>query len=84
MIAATALAGFADPHSAAIFVTSLVESNKLGLREAAVPILAALTANTITKIAVAISAGGRRFGLSVVPGLVFVCVAAWVPLLFSL
>ena len=82
LIVATVLAGFADPHSAAISVTSLVEANKLGVRESAVPILAALTANTVTKIVIAISGGGRKFGWIVVPGLLLVCVAAWLPVLF--
>jgi uncharacterized membrane protein (DUF4010 family) len=62
LIAATVLAGFADPHSAAISVASKVESNKLGVRESALPILVVLTANTVTKIVIAISGGGRRFG----------------------
>lgn len=83
VIASTVVAGFADPHSAAVSVASLVESNKLGVRESAVPILAALTANTVTKIVIAISSGGRRFAFQVVPGLLLVCVAAWLPLLFA-
>jgi len=83
LIAATVLAGFADPHSAAISVTSLVESNKVGVRESALPILAVLTANTVTKIVIAISGGGRRFGSIVVPGWVLVCVAAWLPVILA-
>jgi uncharacterized membrane protein (DUF4010 family) len=83
LIAATVLAGFADPHSAAISVTSLVEANKLGVQESAVPILAALTANTVTKIVIAISGGGRMFVWIVVLGLLLVCAAAWLPVLFG-
>lgn len=82
LVGATLIAGFADPHSAAVSVASLVESNRMASREAAVPILAALTANTVTKIAIAISSGGRRFASVVVPGLLLVCAAAWLPLLF--
>jgi uncharacterized membrane protein (DUF4010 family) len=73
---------FRRPAFGGISFTSLVESNKLGVRESAAPILAVLRANTVTKIVIAISGGGRRFGSIVVPGLLLVCVAACVPVLF--
>ena len=43
-----------------------------------VPILAAITTNTISKMIFAVSAGGRAFALYVIPGLVLLVVAAWV------
>ncbi|HWC00390.1 MAG TPA: DUF4010 domain-containing protein, partial [Bryobacteraceae bacterium] len=82
VLASTVVAGLADPHAAAVSVASLVESNKLSVPAAVPPILAAFTANTLTKIMVAISSGGRRFAWQVVPGLLLVCAAAWLPLLF--
>jgi uncharacterized membrane protein (DUF4010 family) len=76
---AAAVAGFADTHAAAISVASLVAAGKLSAAEAVVPILAAMTANTVTKAAVAAAAGGRRFALQTIPGLVLVMGAAWAP-----
>ena len=76
LIAAIVLAGFADPHSAAISVTSLVESNKLGVRESALLILAVLTADTVTKIVIAISAEGGGLDRSLFQG---GCSCVWQP-----
>ena len=45
---------------------------------ATVPILVGLTANTVSKVVFATSAGGRAFAVRVVPGLVLVAGAAWV------
>lgn len=80
-IAATA-GGFADTHSPAVSVASLVSAGTLGVDKAVLPILAALSTNTITKILLAITSGGRRFALQVVPGLLLVITSAWATLLF--
>ncbi len=77
VLAAAAVAGFADTHSAAVSVASLVAAGKLSAREAVLPILAGLTTNTFTKMALAVTGGGQRFALRVIPGLVLVIVAAW-------
>jgi uncharacterized membrane protein (DUF4010 family) len=77
LAAAVALAGFADTHSAAISAASLAAARKISAGEAVVPILLALTTNTVTKAIAAFMAGGRRFALRVVPGLVLVILAAW-------
>jgi uncharacterized membrane protein (DUF4010 family) len=77
LLAAVAIAGLADPHSAAVSAASLVASGKLPLFESAVPILLGLTTNTIAKIVVAFSSGGWKFARSVVPGLLLVVAAAW-------
>ena len=74
---AAALAGFADTHSAAISVASLVAAGKLEARAAVLPILCGLTTNTITKVVVAATTGGRRFAVEVTAGLVIVILAAW-------
>jgi uncharacterized membrane protein (DUF4010 family) len=83
VLAAATVSGFADPHAASVSVASLVAAGKLDVGDADIPILGALTANTLTKIIVAISAGQRRFALYIVPGLLLVCIAAWLGLLFS-
>ncbi len=73
---AAAIGGLVDAHASAVSVASLVAAGKLDAGGAVLPILIAFSANTLTKI-VAASAGGRRFFLAVVPGLVLVAVAAW-------
>lgn len=77
VIVAAALAGFADTHSAAIAIASLVASGKMSAVDAAFPILAGLSTNTISKIIFAWSGGGRSFALRLVPGLILVAGAAW-------
>ncbi|MGB7555411.1 MAG: DUF4010 domain-containing protein, partial [Candidatus Korobacteraceae bacterium] len=84
VLAAAAIAGFADTHSAAVSVASLVAANKMAAREAVVPILAGLTTNTISKVVFASLAGGRRFAAQVVPGLLLMIAATWIGLAFLL
>jgi uncharacterized membrane protein (DUF4010 family) len=81
VLAGAAIAGFADTHSAAVSVASLVASGKLNVSEAAMPILAGLTTNTVTKIVLSFTAGGRNFAARVAPGLLLVIVAAWIAML---
>lgn len=77
VILAAGAAGFADTHSAAISVAALVGDGRLQPAAAVIPILAAFTTNTLTKMVFAFSAGGSRFALCVVPGLVLMVIAAW-------
>jgi len=70
------VAGFADAHAVAISAASLVAASRLTPAEAVSVILIALTANTISKIVVAATAG-RQFALRIIPGLILVLVAAW-------
>ncbi len=74
---ATAVAGFADAHSPAVSVASLVSAGSLDLNVAIFPLLGALTTNTVTKIVLAIASGGKRYALQVVPGLLLVITTAW-------
>ncbi len=83
IILAAALAGFVDTHSAAISVASLVASGKLSATDAIVPILAGLSTNTISKMVLAGTSGGRSFARRVIPGLVIVALAAWAGALLS-
>lgn len=78
VLLAALVAGLVDTHAAAISVAALVASGKITPQEAVVPILAALTSNTLSKIVMAASSGGWAFALRVVPGLVLVALAAWV------
>ena len=82
VIAAAALAGFADAHSVAVSVASLVASGKLSAQDSLVPVLAGLTTNTLSKMVMAAFSGGRRYALQVIPGLILFLAAAWVSILF--
>jgi uncharacterized membrane protein (DUF4010 family) len=77
VIFAAAIAGFADTHSAAISVASLVASGKMSPADAIFPILGGLSTNTISKIVLAASSGGLSFAFRVIPGLIVVAFAAW-------
>jgi uncharacterized membrane protein (DUF4010 family) len=77
LLFAVALAGFADTHAAAISAASLVAAGKIQAAEAVVPILAAMTTNTVTKAVAAVAAGGRGFALRTIPGLLLVILSAW-------
>lgn len=77
VLAVAGLAGLADTHSPAISVASLVASDKLDAASAVVPILAALTTNTLTKMVFAVTGGGTAFAVRVVPGLILVLAATW-------
>ena len=84
VIAAAAIAGFADTHSASVAVASLVTAGKISANEAVLPILASLTTNTVTKIVLAVLSGNWKFASAVIPGLILVIVAAWVGSAFAL
>jgi uncharacterized membrane protein (DUF4010 family) len=77
ILLAAGLAGFADTHSAAISVASLVGNGKIAAGDAILPILAGLSTNTVSKIVLAGISGGSAFALRVVPGLILVAAAAW-------
>jgi uncharacterized membrane protein (DUF4010 family) len=77
VLIAASIGGLADTHSAAVSVASLVQEKRIEASMAIVPILAAITANTVTKAAFAITTGGRAFALYVIPGLILMAAAAW-------
>jgi uncharacterized membrane protein (DUF4010 family) len=83
LLLAAGITGFADAHSAAVSVASLAAGGKIPPTEAIAPILWALTANTLTKAIAAIAAGGRRFAIQTIPGLLFVVMAAWAGFLLA-
>lgn len=77
VLAVAAFAGLADTHAAAVSIASLVSAGKLTAVESVLPILAAFTTNTISKMAVAVLSGGRRYAMQIIPGLLLVIAAAW-------
>ncbi|HEX7425003.1 MAG TPA: DUF4010 domain-containing protein [Terriglobales bacterium] len=82
VLAAAAIAGFADTHSPSVSVASLVSAGTLSVNDALFPVLGALTTNTVTKIVLAITSGDRRFAAQVIPGLLLVIASAWAAALF--
>ena len=76
IVLAAGVAGFADAHSAAVSAAQLASAQRIGADQAVLPVLAALTTNTVTKIVLAFT-GHRTFALCVVPGLLLVVAAAW-------
>ena len=77
VLIAAAAAGFADTHSAAVSVASLVSDGRIKPPQTIIPVLAAFTTNTVTKMVFAVTAGGRQFALYVIPGLLLMLAAAW-------
>ena len=77
LIVGAAIAGLADTHAAAVSAAAIVASGKMPPGDAVIPILAALSTNTISKIVVAFTSGGRAFALRVLPGLIFLIAGAW-------
>ena len=77
LVAAAAIAGFADAHATAVSMASQVAAGKMLARVACVPILVGFTTNSITKIVLAVASGSQAFAMRVVPGLLVVLVAAW-------
>jgi uncharacterized membrane protein (DUF4010 family) len=77
VLVAAAVAGFADTHSAAVSVASLVVDGRITGPHSVVPILAAVSTNTVTKMVFAVAAGGRIFAAYVIPGLLLMLAAAW-------
>lgn len=72
-----ALAGLADTHAPAVSVAALVASGAVDVKGAPLPILLALTTNTLSKCVAAVSAGGRPFAQQLVPGLLLITAVAW-------
>jgi uncharacterized membrane protein (DUF4010 family) len=58
-------------------VASLVSDGRIKPPQTIIPVLAAFTTNTVTKMVFAVTAGGRQFALYVIPGLLLMLAAAW-------
>lgn len=72
-----AAVGFADTHAAAVSVAELGAQGRVDADSAALAVLLALSTNTLTKIALARTAGGADYAWRVIPGLVAMLVALW-------
>jgi uncharacterized membrane protein (DUF4010 family) len=76
-IVAAALSGFVDTHASAISIAALVAAGRMSPAACVIPILAGFTTNSVTKLILASTSGGRAFAVRVVPGIVLVAIAAW-------
>lgn len=76
VVLTAAVVGLANVDPAVISVAYLVGAGKVGAADAVVPILVALSTNTLTKLVMSFS-GGWSFALCQVPGLLLVILAAW-------
>jgi len=76
-LVAVAVAGFADAQTSAASAAALAAEGRLAPADAVFGLLAGMTANTVSKAAVALAVGGRRYAVQIWPGLVLVIVAAW-------
>lgn len=75
---ATSIAGFADAHAPAISVGTLSATGGLTAEQARLPVLLAVTTNTVTKSVVALWSGSRAFARFVLPCLALMTAALWI------
>jgi uncharacterized membrane protein (DUF4010 family) len=83
VLLATSLSGFADVHAAAASAAVLVPAGKLAPAAIVLPVLAALSANSVSKAVMAVAMGGRDYATRVIPGLLLMLAALWLPWLLG-
>lgn len=74
---ATGIAGFADTHAAAISVAALAAAGRIEPAATALPILIALSSNSLSKAVIARTNGDRDYARPVLLGLALVLAATW-------
>ncbi|ROM72586.1 hypothetical protein BK654_25840 [Pseudomonas brassicacearum] len=77
VIVTAIFSGLADAHASTASIASLAKAGLLPFNGIAVPVLMALSANSLTKCVVAWLSGGRGFARYVIPGQVLVTLAWW-------
>ena len=78
VFAAATIAGFGDSHAAVLSTAGLLKAGQLTQADFVRCVLLAISANTLTRIAVARVAGGRAFAWRVAIGLALGTGSAWV------
>ena len=81
VIVTAIFSGLADAHASTASIASLAKAGLLPFNGIAVPVLMALSANSLSKCVVAWLSGGRGFAGYVIPGQVLVTLAMWAGLL---
>ena len=69
-VLASFAAGLADAHAGSMAAASLAASGDISVTTALLAIAAALGSNLLVKVALAFTAGGRRFGLGFLTGMI--------------
>lgn len=69
--------GFADAHASTASIAGLAKSGHLPFEAIAVPVLIAISSNSVSKCIVAWVSGGRRFAAYVIPGQVWLTLGMW-------
>ncbi|AHL34445.1 membrane protein [Pseudomonas brassicacearum] len=77
VIVTAIISGLADAHASTASIASLAKAGLLPFNGIAVPVLMALSANSLSKCVVAWLSGGRGFAGYVIPGQVLVTLAWW-------
>lgn len=78
----TGIAGFADTHAAAASVFSLAAGGRIADSEVLLPLLIALSTNTVSKFVGAWATGGRDYAWRIGIALVAILAALWAPWLW--
>lgn len=77
VLVSAAIGGFPDTHAAAASVVALVKAGKIPADAAVIPVLAALSTNTISKGVMTWLSGGNAYFIRVVPGLLLILATLW-------
>ena len=77
LIIGAGVAGLADAHSPSISVATMVVSGKISAVNTVIPILVAVSANTLSKGVMAIASGNKTFAAHVILGLIIQVSAIW-------
>ncbi|HKE93715.1 MAG TPA: DUF4010 domain-containing protein, partial [Povalibacter sp.] len=77
LLLASAVSGLGDVHATGISAASLAANESVTIDLAALGVLTGVATNAISKSVVAFSLGGRRYGLTLVPGILLTVAAAW-------
>jgi len=75
--------GETAPAAGGSVVVTILRAGPITVAAVRLPILAALSANTISKLVAAFAGGGLAYGSEVGLGLLFTLAGAWIPLLFA-
>jgi uncharacterized membrane protein (DUF4010 family) len=84
LLGSAAVAGLADAHSPVASLTAIYAGGGLSERDLLLGVLLAVSANSVVRLFVALTAGGPRFASRVAPALVLGAAAAWVAWAVSL
>ncbi|WP_210644454.1 DUF4010 domain-containing protein [Pseudomonas sp. Tri1] len=77
VVVTAVFSGLADAHASTASIASLAKAGLLPFDGIAVPVLMALSSNSLSKCAVAWFSGGRGFAAYVIPAQVLVTLAMW-------